>query len=170
MTKCGKFQESNIYCSSVIKNQYFAHKYFLSWNQGYDSIYLIFRKIKSSNLVKLYIFGMLTSSRVIWYITHRDWMILKIWPHLTLDRKWPHNSITDDKKYQKLYIFGILVVSGVVWGITRGGQTILKIWPHLTSPVTPIYKMTNWSKNCQNVVCYSIALKPPLTHFSQNGF
>ena len=89
---------------------------------------------------------MLTSSRVIWYITHRERMILKIWPHLTFDRKWPCNSITDDKKYPKLYIFGILVVSGVVWGITRGGQTILKIWPHLTSPVTPIYKMKNWTK------------------------
>ena len=89
-------------------------------------------KIKVQIAEKVYIFGMCKPRGIFWYIIYANWMLLKIWPHLTF--RWPfaNISLTIHSTHSKLYIFVIPITSRVIWYTWKVIWSILKFLTHLT--------------------------------------
>ena len=78
---------------------------------------------------------------------------------------WPVSniSLTIHPTHSKLYIFVILIASRIIW------YTWKVFWPPPDFCVTPTEKGPNRPKFCQNNFWPLTTLKPPITHFRQNG-
>ena len=107
--------------------------------------------------------------RIFWYVIYANWMLLKIWPHLTFGWPFVNISLTIHPTHSKLYIFVILTTSRVIWYTWKVIWSILKYWPPLDPCVTPTGKGPNRLKLCRNIFWPIMTSKPSITHFRQNG-
>ena len=163
------FQGHVNYRFSVINNCHYALEYFFHYNKGLNSNKWAYFKSESSNGLKVYIFGMCKLRRIFWYVIYANWMLLKIWPHLTFGWPFVNISLTIHPTHSKLYIFVILITSRVIWYTWKVIWSILKFWPLLDLCVTPTGKGPNRLKFCQNIFWPITTSKPSITHFRQNG-
>ena len=167
--KYAHFQGHVNYRFSVINNCHYAHEYFFHYNQGLNSNKWAYFKSESSNSLKVYIFGMCKLRRKFWYVIYANWILLKIWPHLTFGWPFVNISLTIHPTHSKLYIFVILITSRVIWYTWKVIWSILKFWPPFDLCVTPTGKGPNRLKFCQNIFWPITTSKPSITHFRQNG-
>ena len=98
-----------------------------------------------------------------------NWMLLKIWPHLTFGWPFVNISLTIHPTHSKLYIFVILITPRVIWYIWKVIWSILEFWSPLDLCVTPTGKGPNRQKSCQNIFWLMTTSKPLITHFRKNG-
>ena len=153
----------------VINNRHCALEYFFHYNHGLNSNKWTYLKSEGSNNLKVYIFGMCKLRGIIWYIIHANWMLLKIWPHLTFGWPFVNISLTIHPTPSKLYICVILITSRVIWYTWKVVWSILKFWPTFDLCLTPTGKDPNRPKFCQNIYWSITTSKPSITHFRQNG-
>ena len=106
--------------------------------------------------------------RIFWFVIYANWMLLKIWPHLTFGWPFVNISLTTHPTHSKLYIFVILITSRVIWYTWKVIWIILKFWTPLDLCVTPTGKGPNSLKFCQNIFWPTTTSKPSITHFRQN--
>ena len=91
---------------------------------------LLFKKwMQEYNKSTVYIFEMFKARQTIWYVIHADWMLLKMWPHLTFGWPFANISSTIHPTYGKLYIFVILMTKRVIWHTWKQCSSIFEIWP-----------------------------------------
>ena len=153
----------------VINNRHCALEYFFHYNHNPNLNKWAYFKSKSSNSLKVYIFGMCKLRGIIWYIIHANRMLLKIWPHLTFGWPFVNITLTIHPTHSKLYIFVIPMTSRVIWYTWKVIWSILKFWPPLDPCVTPTGKGPNRPKFCQNIFWPVTTSELSITHFRQNG-
>ena len=164
------FQGHVNYRFSVINNRHYALEYFFHYNEGLSSNKWAYIKSKSSNTssLKVYIFGMCKLRGIFWYIIYANWMLLKIWPHLTFGWPFVDISLTIHPTHSKLY-FCDPITSRKIWYTWKVIWSILKFWLTIYLCVTPTGKGPYRPKFCQNIFWPITTSKPSITHFHQNG-
>ena len=104
---------------------------------------------------------------IFWYVIYANWMLLKIWPHLTFGWPFVNISLTIHLTHSKLYVFGDPSnLTSNTWKVIWSN---LKFWPPLDLCVTPTGKGTNRPKSCHNIFWPVTTSKPSITHFRLNG-
>ena len=126
-------------------------------------------KSESSNSLKVVIFVMCKQRGIFWYIIYANWMLLKIWPHLTFGWPYVNISLTIHPTHSKLCIFVYLIAPHAIWYTWKVIWSISKLWSLLDFSVTPTRKGPNRPKFCQNIFWPIMTSKSPITHFCQNG-
>ena len=122
IVKCiiyGDLEDCSDYWFYAINNLCFALKYFYLYNHGRLSNNHTYLKLSNPNILKVYIFVMYKSRRIIWHVIRVNRTLLKMWPLFTLEWISAYICFTKPSNYIKVYIFVIYSTKRIIWYATR---------------------------------------------------